>query len=314
MRKKLTGLATIKPASCKAATPLPEKIIASKNISAPVATPGSYGLLRVALTSPVNAEVTGEAWYFKLPSGGSPTLIPFGATWKYLANGTNQGTAWRNAGFNDSTWPSGPSQLGYGGGTVAVPIGEGDEATIVPFIDTDAGTTGIQKNATTYFRTTFNVTDKDAITALNLSMIYDDGGVVYINGQRVAATTTAAAIPIDPAYTYFVGGTAVENATLNTSFAPASLVNGTNTIAVEIHQQVNDSSDISFNLELTATFQTPLTLDLTKVGTQPVIYWFDAAAALEESIDLSTWVPIPGATSPFPFNTIVPKEFFRLRK
>lgn len=286
-----------------------------KTISPAVASPGNYGLIRVALTTPVNAEVTGEAWYFKLPATPSPTLVPLGATWKYLANGTNQGTAWRTVGFNDAAWPSGPAQLGYGGGTVAVPTGEGDEATIIPFIDTDAVTAGIQKNATTYFRRTFTVADASTITALNLSMIYDDGGVVYLNGQRVAATTTATvAIPIDPAFDYFIGGPTQENATLNTTVSPTFLVNGTNTIAVEIHQEVNTSSDISFDLQLTATYAQPFQLNLSRAAGQPVLYWFDSAAALEFSTDLGAWNPLPGSASPFPFSTGIPKEFFRLKK
>ena len=37
------------------------------------------------------------------------TLVPAGATWKYLDNGSDQGTAWRATSFNDSTWPSGPA-------------------------------------------------------------------------------------------------------------------------------------------------------------------------------------------------------------
>ena len=274
-----------------------------KNITAPVATPGNYGLIRVALTNPTFAEVTGEAWYFQMPPTANPALTALGATWKYLADGSNQGTAWRNAGFNDAAWPSGPGELGYG---------DGDEATIVPFIDTDAVTTGIQRNATTYFRRTFTVADASAITALNLSMIYDDGGVVYLNGVRVAAT---AGMPVDPAFTYFTGGTAPpDNSVLTAAIAPTALVNGTNTIAVEIHQQGAASSDISFNLSLTATYESPLTLDLTKAGGQPVIYWFDGSAILEGSTDLSTWAPMPGAASPLPLDLAQPKHFYRLSR
>jgi hypothetical protein len=44
------------------------------------------------------------------------TLVPTGSVWKYLDNGSDQGTAWRAASFNDSTWRSGPAQLGYGDG------------------------------------------------------------------------------------------------------------------------------------------------------------------------------------------------------
>src|SRR5439155_17688306 len=43
-------------------------------------------------------------------------LLPPGAIWKYLGNGTNQGTAWYSPTFNDSAWASGSAKLGYGVG------------------------------------------------------------------------------------------------------------------------------------------------------------------------------------------------------
>src|SRR3982751_3010300 len=42
-------------------------------------------------------------------------LIPRGSVWRYLDNGSNQGTSWIGLGFNDSLWASGPARLGYGG-------------------------------------------------------------------------------------------------------------------------------------------------------------------------------------------------------
>ena len=50
---------------------------------------------------------------------GQATIIPYGSAWKYLDNGTDQGTAWYNTGFNDSTCESCPGKLGYGGGDEA---------------------------------------------------------------------------------------------------------------------------------------------------------------------------------------------------
>ena len=71
-------------------------------------------------------------------------LIPFGSTWKYLANGSNQGTAWTAIGFNDgSPWLSGPAELGYG---------DGDEATVVSY-----GSNASNKYVTTYFRKTISI-------------------------------------------------------------------------------------------------------------------------------------------------------------
>jgi hypothetical protein len=101
---------------------------------------------------------------------------------------------------------------------------------------------------------------------------------------------------------------------LNATFAPAALVNGINTLAVEIHQQGAGSSDISFDLELTATYPRPLELNLTRAAGAPVLFWFDPAATLEATTDLINWMPIPAGSSPFPFSTDLPKEFFRLRK
>ncbi|MGZ8900282.1 MAG: lamin tail domain-containing protein, partial [Limisphaerales bacterium] len=42
------------------------------------------------------------------------TLIPRGATWKFLDNGSSQSTTWRMAGFPDTTWKTGGAPLGYG--------------------------------------------------------------------------------------------------------------------------------------------------------------------------------------------------------
>ena len=49
--------------------------------------------------------------------GGGPapvTYISSGYRWRYLDNGSNQGSAWRAENFDDSAWSSGPSELGYG--------------------------------------------------------------------------------------------------------------------------------------------------------------------------------------------------------
>ena len=116
--------------------------------------------------------------------GGGPGITPFitsGADWKYLADGSNQGTAWQAPGFNDAAWPSGPSPLGYG---------DGDEATVVGFIDTDPAAAGDQRNATTYFRRVVNIPDPTVFADFTLTTVYDDAIVVYVNGvdhHRVAA-------------------------------------------------------------------------------------------------------------------------------
>ena len=111
------------------------------------------------------------------------TLVPSNSVWKYLDNGSNQGTAWRGSNFNDNAWASGPAQLGYG---------DGDEATIVRSNRTD-GTRII----TTYFRRAFGVTDAGVFTNLDVRLIRDDGAVVYLNGIELFRSNMPTNGPID---------------------------------------------------------------------------------------------------------------------
>src|SRR5688500_2897674 len=77
------------------------------------------------------------------------TLVPAGAVWKYLDNGSDQGTALRGTAFSDSNWPSGPAELGYGDATEGRP-----EGTVVGY-----GPDPANRYITTYFRHSFNVAD-----------------------------------------------------------------------------------------------------------------------------------------------------------
>ncbi len=163
------------------------------------------------------------------------TPISLGSAWNYLDDGSNQGTAWRNPGFNDSAWASGPGELGYG---------DGDEATPVGFIDADPNQSGTQKNATTYFRRTFNLAAGSYLSA-TLELKRDDGAAVYLNGNLVGLSNLNAGAAFDDYATGLGDG-------FITLSIPTNLLQaGINTLAVEIHQASPTSSDISFNAELT---------------------------------------------------------------
>ncbi len=167
--------------------------------------------------------------------GGTATeLVSAGASWKYLDNGTNQGTAWRTPSFADGTWKTGNAQLGYG---------DGDEATVVGY-----GSNANNRYITTYFRKTFNVIDKSTISGLELNLLRDDGAVVYINGTEVyRSNMPSGTISSNTlASTYAINESDYEIANIS----PSPLVNGTNLIAVEVHQNAASSSDLSFNLKL----------------------------------------------------------------
>ena len=162
----------------------------------------------------------------------TPTFIGENATWRYLDDGSDQGTAWRENDFDDSAWSSGAAELGFG---------DGDEAT-----ELSSG------HITYYFRHKFAVEDAASLGPLNLRIVRDDGAVVYLNGTEVFRdnmpegdinSTTTATSPI--------GGTD-ESAYVTMELAADQLQDGDNVLAVEIHQNSSTSSDVSFKLELTS--------------------------------------------------------------
>lgn len=168
----------------------------------------------------------------------STVVSPAGATWKYLDNGTNQGSAWRAASFNDAAWASGPAQLGYG---------DGDEATVVGY-----GPDPNNKYITTYFRRSFTVTNPAAYASLTLNLKRDDGAAVYLNGVEVFRTNLAA----DAAFNAYGSNASDDgNTWQTTTVLPGALVVGNNVLAVEVHQATAASSDLSFDLELTGRLQ-----------------------------------------------------------
>ncbi len=181
--------------------------------------------------------------------GTSRALIGTGATWRYLDNGTDQGSAWRAGAFNDSAWRTGASQLGYG---------DGDETTTVEDNAT-AGYVAADTNRyiTTYFRHTINIPGPGSLKALTGRLMRDDGAAVYLNGQEIHRSNLA------DAAAYNTQALATVNAPDESAWhtfvvPPSQLVAGANVIAVEVHQAAAGSSDLTFDFELTALQADPV--------------------------------------------------------
>lgn len=164
-------------------------------------------------------------------------VFPKQSNWKYLDDGSNQGNAWYNLTFNDSAWASGAAELGYG---------EGDEATVVNWVNFNGG-----KNPCTYFRSKFNLATLPlANQRVAIKLKRDDGAIVYINGVEAVRDNMPSGPVTNETYaTATVDG--ANETTYFTHFIDASLlVQGENLIAVQIHQDRANSSDISFDMEL----------------------------------------------------------------
>lgn len=167
----------------------------------------------------------------KLAASTATTLLPIRSTWHYNDAGADLGTAWRAPAYDDSAWPAGAGQLGYG---------DGDEATVVGF------GSPTNKNSTTYFRTTFNVADTSQVSHLNVLLVRDDGAVVYLNGQEVlrANMPSSGAIAYSTPPSSSIGADE-ENAYGQYLLVHPPLVNGTNVVAVEVHQHPNELGEVS---------------------------------------------------------------------
>ncbi len=167
-------------------------------------------------------------------------LIAADSTWKYLDDGTDQGTAWRAPGFDDTAWASGVAEFGYG---------DGDETTVIGF-----GPNPSSRAITTYFRRTFAVTDPARVGELALNLVRDDGAIVYLNGAEIGRS----AMTVGTIYAHDTPAPTTVEGTAERAFFPLGfstdprplLVRGLNTLAVEVHQSAGTSSDLSFNLEL----------------------------------------------------------------
>ena len=251
-------------------------------------------------------------WISGFPA--SQTLISPGSDWKYLDDGSNQGTVWRGRTFDDGDWASGPAPLGYG---------DDDEMTTVNGEYGDGS-----RVITTYFRRSFEVTNVAAYTNLTLRVLRDDGVAVYLNGDEVLRDN----LPEDsfdyatPA-TDFVDGEGESTLFISKDVGASRLVEGTNVVAAEIHQYSGASQDISFDLELIGhrtLVESPRLLRAEILAGPKVHLSFESALGgsyiIEASTNLTNWTPIstnipPAGTVDFVAPAASPdRRFFRVRR
>ena len=185
-------------------------------------------------------EVGGAVSSAAQSSGGTSTtstVFPAGSSWQFNDSGQNLGTNWRSPSFNDSSWDTGNARFGFG--DTGLPV-----QTFV-----ESGPNG-DRNITTYFRKQFTLSDNFDFASLNISR--DDGVVVYLNGVEVVRDN----LPENETINYLtraddaITGNA-ENRFNNFDIPASLLVIGVNTIAVEVHQVNDSSSDLAFDAALT---------------------------------------------------------------
>ena len=188
--------------------------------------------------------------------GGGPVIT---GEWDYLdrienENGSNdgypvdeEGNAWNSASFDVSTSSIGP----WESEEVPIQVGgiDGFPGAEDLLFGIGAAANG-QNLITTYlFRNTFEISlEQLSETEWLAEYLLDDGGVIYINGIEVFRTPS---MPEGEISTTTLAGLGDE-----TGFSTGGLnlngvlVEGTNSIAIEVHQNTLESSDVGFQVQL----------------------------------------------------------------
>ncbi|TDI13404.1 MAG: metallophosphoesterase family protein, partial [Acidobacteria bacterium] len=166
-----------------------------------------------------------------LPAWGQGTvLVEFGSSMVYLVNSSDPGIGidWTEKDFPNG-WPPGTYGVGYGAGTLV--------QTSVP-----SGTSSV------YTRATFNLVDASSVTNLFVAADYDDGTMMWINGEEVFRSPGMPDTPTwntAPSSHEASNGLPPDYGTLvDASAAMSFLVDGDNVLVVGVWNRNDTSSDL----------------------------------------------------------------------
>jgi chitodextrinase len=161
------------------------------------------------------------------------------SSWKWRFDSAPWPADWRERTFDDSSWRTGSAVLGWN------TAGLGTDITVgVP----DPRPLGAQ------FRHTFNVDDPSAITTARVSVLANDGVVVYVNGTEVGrANMPTGALTQNSFATAAPRSTTAAAARVTMNVPVALLVAGNNVVAASSHSNYRSTPDMSFDLSLVGT-------------------------------------------------------------
>ncbi len=211
----------------------------------------------LALVSPVDNNVVTEfdfaQQYEDISYGSSITtttavIVAERASAKWLVPSAPV-DGWTAAEFDDTQWQDGSTGFGYDL--------SGDYA---PYISANGNVQAQMSNlnGSLYLRIPFDISDPEIIASMQLSMRFDDGFIVWINGNQVASSR-APETPLwnSEALNFHADTEAVIREQFNTSAGIPSLVAGKNILAIQGLNWGIDSSDFLILPELQAAIADP---------------------------------------------------------
>ena len=168
-------------------------------------------------------------------------IIDWGDTWSFFPGTSSPISEWYHPQTDISSWSTGNSGFGYG---------DGDDNTNIP------------QAISVYVRKDFIIEDASTIVKALFHLDYDDGYVAYLNGIEFSRRNLGA--PGSPVY-YNTTTTALHEAEIYSGGFPEQiiidldqypLIDGLNTLAIEVHNYNSNSSDLSCIPFLTLGYNT----------------------------------------------------------
>ena len=157
---------------------------------------------------------------------------------RYKTGTAEPPVTWRQLAFNDLAWPQGAGGIGFG--------------------DNDDNTT-VSNVPSVYMRIYFNIVDTSKIGEMLLNIDYDDGFIAFINDVEVARSNLGSVVGDHPPYNQFAEdqheammyqGLMPEGYMIPKSLFGGVLLNGSNVLAIQVHNATANSPDLSSNLWL----------------------------------------------------------------
>jgi len=166
-------------------------------------------------------------------------VITAGDIWRYFIGNSEPPADWMSLAFNDQDWLEGATGIGYG---------DNDDATGVP-----EGTMSV------YLRKTFILANASIIKNAILHMDYDDGFIAYLNGTEIARANISIEHPTHDQAADTYTEPKICNGQMPDGFPLGSVLalfhDGTNVLAIQLHNSGSTSSDLTIIPFLTLGFQ-----------------------------------------------------------
>ena len=202
---------------------------------------------------------------------GAETLVPDPTAWRYLPgaaepsggvldygllqnfNANISQVAWASRTFNDSAWLVGAGPVGVEGANPPDYI-----------LGTNLHSQTYQITPSIYQRIVFDATTPEALSSLPLKLTidYDDGVIIYLNGREIARRNLGTAgVPTAHTATATTGHNATgdngnttdRSEVINLAAASSLLAGGDNVLAIQLHRSSLTSSDSIARVTLETT-------------------------------------------------------------